>query len=60
MGAAINGVLLDAAEASGFELFVTADKNIGYQQDLAGEKSPSWSLAMRSGRFCADTWKGSC
>ena len=34
----INGVLLDAAEAEGFELFVTADKNIRYQQNLAGRK----------------------
>jgi hypothetical protein len=30
-----NGVLLDAAEGAGFELFVTADKNIRYQQNLA-------------------------
>jgi hypothetical protein len=34
----VNGVLLDAAEAAGFELFVTADKNIRYQQNLAGRK----------------------
>ena len=34
----INGVLLDAAEAEGFELFVMADKNIRYQQNLAGRK----------------------
>jgi hypothetical protein len=33
-----NGTLLDAAEAAGFELFVTADKNIRYQQNLAGRK----------------------
>ena len=30
--------LLDAAEAAGFELFVTADKNIRYQQNLTGRK----------------------
>jgi hypothetical protein len=31
-----NGALLDAAEAAGFELFVTADKNIRYtKQRLA-------------------------
>jgi hypothetical protein len=29
-----NGALLDAAEAAGFEVFVTADKNIRYQQNL--------------------------
>jgi len=31
-----NGALLDAAETEGFEIFVTADKNIRYQQNLAG------------------------
>ena len=30
-----NGALLDAAEAAGFEVFVTADKNIWYQQNLS-------------------------
>jgi hypothetical protein len=34
----INGDLLDAAEAVGFEVFVTADKNLRYQQNLAGRK----------------------
>jgi hypothetical protein len=34
----INGDLLDAAEAAGFEVFVTADKNLRYQQNLAGRK----------------------
>ena len=34
----VNGALLDAAEAAGFELFVTADKNIQYQQNLMGRK----------------------
>ena len=29
-----NGELLKAAEAAGFEVFVTADRNIGYQQNL--------------------------
>lgn len=33
----LNGVLLDAAEAAGLP-FVTADKNIRYQQNLAGRK----------------------
>ena len=33
-----NGDLLQAAEQSGFELFLTADKNIRYQQNLAGRK----------------------
>jgi hypothetical protein len=33
-----NGELLNAAEAAGFELLVTTDKNIRYQQNLAGRK----------------------
>jgi hypothetical protein len=31
-----NGDLLTAAEDAGFDVFVTADKNIGYQQNLEG------------------------
>ena len=31
-----NGELIAAAEASGFEVFVTTDKNLKYQQNLAG------------------------
>ena len=34
----VNGASLEAAEAAGFEVFVTADKNIRYQQNLAGRK----------------------
>lgn len=34
----VNGALLAAAEAEGFELLLTADKNLRYQQDLAGRK----------------------
>jgi hypothetical protein len=30
-----NGELLDAAEAAGFEVLLTTDKNIRYQQNLA-------------------------
>jgi hypothetical protein len=30
--------LLDVAEAAGFELFLTADKNIRHQQNLAGRR----------------------
>jgi hypothetical protein len=33
-----NGALLDAAEAEGFEILITADKNIRFQQNLAGRK----------------------
>lgn len=33
-----NGDLLTVAEQSGYELFLTADKNLRYQQNLAGRK----------------------
>jgi hypothetical protein len=33
-----NGALLDASEAEGFEIFITADKNIRHQQNLVGRK----------------------
>lgn len=34
----VNGALLDMAEAAGFEVLVTADKNIRYQQNLTGRR----------------------
>jgi len=33
-----NGELLAAAEAAGFQLFLTTDKNIQYQQNLSNRK----------------------
>jgi hypothetical protein len=33
-----NGDLLNAAESAGFELFLTGDKNLSYQQNLKGRK----------------------
>jgi predicted nuclease of predicted toxin-antitoxin system len=33
-----NGDLLNAAEAAGFEVLVTTDKNLSYQQNLRGRK----------------------
>jgi hypothetical protein len=33
-----NGELIAAAEAAGFELLLTTDKNIRYQQNLQGRK----------------------
>ena len=33
-----NGELLDAAEANGFDLLLTTDKNIRYQQNLTDRK----------------------
>jgi len=34
----VNGELIDAAELVGFEVLVTTDKNIRYQQNLTGRK----------------------
>jgi hypothetical protein len=34
----VNGELIEAAEAAGFELLVTTDKNMRYQQNLKGRK----------------------
>jgi hypothetical protein len=33
-----NGELLNEAEAAGFELFITADQELKYQQNLKGRK----------------------
>jgi len=33
-----NGELITAAEAAGFELLLTTDKNLRYQQNIAGRK----------------------
>jgi hypothetical protein len=33
-----NGELLDAAEAAGFDVFVTTDRNLRYQQKLSGRR----------------------
>jgi hypothetical protein len=33
-----NGLLLDAAEEAAFDLFLTADRRIRYQQNLSGRK----------------------
>lgn len=33
-----NGALLDAAEGAGFDIFITADQELTYQQNLTGRK----------------------
>lgn len=33
-----NGELLDAAESAGFDVFVTTDRNLRYQQNLTGRR----------------------
>jgi hypothetical protein len=45
-----NGDLLVAAEAAGFDLLLTTDKNIRYQQNLAGRKIAIVVLAGSNGR----------
>ncbi len=45
-----NGDLLTAAEAAGFDVLVTTDKNIRYQQNLTGRTIAIIVLGMRSGR----------
>jgi hypothetical protein len=49
-----NGELLTKAEAAGFEVLVTTDKNLSFQQNLAGRKiaivvlgQGRWSLIKR-------------
>lgn len=37
-GALKNGELLAEAESGGFEVFVTSDKNLKYQQNVSGRK----------------------
>lgn len=44
-----NGELLDAAEAAGFDVFVTTDRNIRYQQNLAGRRIAI--VVLGSGRW---------
>jgi hypothetical protein len=34
----VNGQLLEAAENAGFEVFVTGDQSLAYQQNLSGRK----------------------
>jgi len=47
-----NGDLLQAAEAEGFDVFLTTDKNLAFQQRLEGRKiamvvlgNPQWPVA---------------
>src|SRR6202044_2737633 len=44
-----NGALLTAAEAAGFEVILTTDRNLRYQQNLAGRKIAV--VALGKGRW---------
>src|SRR5271163_1903391 len=41
-----NGELLNVAEAAGFEVLVTTDKNLSYQQNLAARKIGARTLSL--------------
>jgi len=44
-----NGELLDAAESAGFDVLLTTDKNIRYQQNLTGRRIAI--VALGKGRW---------
>jgi len=46
-----NGVLLTAAEEAGFDLFITADQELAYQQNLAGRKMAVLVLSTNNWGF---------
>jgi len=46
-----NGALIKAAESAGFEVMVTSDKNLRYQQNLANRKIAL--VLLPSGRWPA-------
>ena len=46
-----NGELLDAAEAGGFDLFLTTDRNIRYQQNLSRRRIAIVILGKRRWRL---------
>jgi hypothetical protein len=46
-----NGALLSLAEAAGFELFITMDKGLQYQQNLAGRSIAILVVRARSNRL---------
>ena len=46
-----NGSLLDLAESAGFEIFVTMDKGLEYEQNLAGRSIAILILRARSNRL---------
>jgi len=46
-----NGALLDVAEAAGFDLFITADQSMSYQQNLTGRKMALVALSTNNWSF---------
>lgn len=48
-----NGVLLSGAEAAGFEVLITTDQEIPFQQNLSGRKIAILVLCARTNRLAA-------
>ena len=50
-----NGDLLNATEAAGFQVLLTTDKNIQYQQNLAGRQFcfGAWELRVAGSAFAS-------
>ncbi len=46
-----NGELLNLAEAAGFDVLLTTDKQIRYQENLTGRKLPLLYLETRHGEL---------
>jgi hypothetical protein len=46
-----NGLLLSLAEGAGFDLFLTMDKGLQYQQNLAGRRIAILIVRARSNRL---------
>ena len=46
-----NGVLLTSAEAAGFDVFLTGDQNLEFQQNISSDASGLWSYALRATRL---------
>ena len=49
-----NGELLAAAEREGFDVFLTTDKNLGYQQNLSGRRIAIVVLGQSRWRLVQD------
>jgi hypothetical protein len=50
-----NGALVTKAEAAGFDVLLTADKNLSYQptsKTSALARSPSWCCRRTAGLIC--------
>jgi hypothetical protein len=54
-----NGDLLRAAEEDGFDVFVTADRNLAYQQNLKTGSWQLWFCLPGNGRRSSRMWQRS-